>query len=100
MFRRVFAREDAGADDFLVDIERHEDVARAGVAEDAVGVGRRRHQATKPVAVFVLDQKRLVGAGLQSLGVRKESLGVVEPETRQRGLREGSRALQQQGREE
>ena len=100
MLWRVFAREDAGADDLLLVVERHEHVARAGVAQDAVGVGRGRDQAPEAVAGLVLDEERLVGAGLQALGTGEERLGVIEPQTRQRGLREGSRALQEQGGEE
>ena len=97
---RVFAREDAGADDLLLVVERHEHVARAGVAQDAVGVGRGRDQAPEAVTGLVLDEERLVGSRLQPLGTGEERLGVIEPQTRQRGLREGSRALQEQGGEE
>ena len=46
VLRRVLAGEDAGADDFLLVIERHEHVARAGVAEDAVGIRGGRDQST------------------------------------------------------
>ena len=97
VLRCVFAGKDAGADDLFLIVERHEHVTRAGVAEDAVGIRGGRDQSTQTVTVLVLDQQRLVGTGLQALGAREKRLGVIESQPRQRGFRDGSRALQQQG---
>jgi hypothetical protein len=62
MLGRIVAGKDTCADDLLLVVERDEHVARAGVADDAVGVRRSRHEATHPVAVLVLDKQRLVRA--------------------------------------
>ena len=100
VFRRVLAGEDAGADDLVAQVERHEHVARTGVAENRVGVGGGGQEPPEAVAGLVLDEERLARARLHPAGLREEGLGVGQAQARQRRLRDRGRALQQQGGEQ
>ena len=62
MLLGVVARQDAGADDALLIIERHQHIAWARVANDGIGIRSGCEETPQVIAIDILDDERAARA--------------------------------------